>query len=120
MSVSVLTPLGGIDETVTLTSLGINLNGAKLAFTSSVTVFTQTVLLLGSDVLLCGHNAAVLVENQLGASKATGGLVGSSVPDLGARPLQHFVFLAVHVVKPIITAVASFHHFAKSLVINYH
>jgi hypothetical protein len=39
---------------------------------------------------------------------------------LGARPLQHFVFLAVHVVITIITAVATFHHFAKSLVINYH
>jgi hypothetical protein len=39
---------------------------------------------------------------------------------LGARPLQHFVFLSVHVVITIITAVATFHHFAKSLVINYH
>ena len=117
---SALTPLGSVDETVTLACSCVNLNGAKLALTSSIPILTQTILLLRGNVLLCGDNTSVLVENQLSAGETTGGLVGSSVPNLGARPLQHFVFLSVHVVITIITAVATFHHFAKSLVINYH
>jgi len=117
---SALTPLGSIHETVTGARLRVNLNGAKLALTSGVSIFTQAVLLLRGNMLLCGDDTAVLVKNQLSAGETTGGLVGSSVPNLGARPLQHFVFLAVHVVITIITAVATFHHFAKSLVINYH
>ena len=111
--------LGSGDKAVTLTSPGANLDSAELALASSVAVLTQTVLLLGSCVLLGGHNASVLVENQLRLGKTTGGLVGSSVPHLGARPLKHLVFLSVHVVKTIITSVATFHHFTKSVVINY-
>lgn len=98
---------------MTLTSLITDLDCAELALTSSVAILTQTVLLLGSRVLLGAHNAAVLVENQLALGKATGGLVGSSVPHLGARPLQHLILLAVHVVVTIIAAITTFHHFTK-------
>jgi len=106
-------PIGGLHEAVTLTSLIVNLNSAELALTSSVAVLTQTVLLLRGSVLLCGHNTAVLVKQQCAFDESTGGLVGSSVPHLGARPLQHLVFLAVHVVVTIITAITTFHHFTK-------
>jgi len=96
-----------------LASLGIDLNCAELALTSGVAILTQTVLLLGSHVLLCGHNAAVLIENQIALDETAGGLIGSSVPNLGARSLQHLVLLAVHVVVTIITAITTFHHFTK-------
>jgi len=106
-------PLGGIHKTMTLASLVINLNCAELALTSSVAILTQTVLLLGGRVLLCADNTTVLVKDQFALDEATGGLVGSSVPHLGARPLQHLVLLTVHVVVTIITAIATFHHFTK-------
>jgi len=98
---------------VTLTSLGVNLDCAKLSLTSGVAILTQTVLLLRSRVLLCGNDATVLVENQFALDETTGGLVGGSVPHLGARPLQHLVLLAVHVVVTIIAAITTFHHFTK-------
>lgn len=109
----VLTPLGCLHKAMMLASLGIDLNCAELALTSGVAILTQTVLLLGSHVLLCGHNAAVLIENQIALDETAGGLIGSSVPNLGARPLQHLVLLAVHVVVTIITAITTFHHFTK-------
>jgi hypothetical protein len=106
-----LTPLGCVDETVTLSSLSVNLDGAELTLASSVTILTQTVLLLGGSVLLCRDNTAVLVKDQLGFGKATGGLVSGSVPHLGARSFQHLVTLAVNVVLAIMAAIMSFHHF---------
>ena len=106
-------PLGGIHETVTLTSLIVNLDCAELALTSSVAILTQTVLLLGGRVLLCGHDTTMLVKDQFALGEATRSLVGSSVPHLGARSLQHLILLAVHVVVTIITAIATFHHFTK-------
>jgi len=111
--------LGSGDEAAALTGLGVNLDGAKLALTSSVSILAQTVLLLRSDVLLGGHNASVLVKHQVRLHETTGGLVGGLMPHLGARTFKHLVFLAVHVVKTIITSVATFHHFTKSVVINY-
>jgi len=106
-------PLGGIHKTVTLTTLSVNLNCAELALTSGVAILTQTVLLLGSRVLLCAHNAAVFVKDQIALDETTGSLVGGSVPHLGARPFQHLVLLAVHVVVTIIAAITTFHHFTK-------
>jgi hypothetical protein len=115
-----LTPLWRIHQTVTTAGLGINLDSTKLALTRGVAILTQTVLLLGSHVLLRRDNASVFVEHEVALHETTWRLVGSFVPHLGARPLQHFVFLAVHVVVTIITSVAAFHHFTKSFVINYH
>ena len=110
---SALTPLGSVHETVALACRGVHLNGAKLALTSGVSILTQTILLLRGNMLLCGDNTSVLVENQLSAGETTGGLVGRSVPHLGARPLQHLILLAVHVVVTIIAAITTFHHFTK-------
>ena len=100
-----LTPIGSIDETMTLTSLGVDLDRAEFALTSSVTILTQAVLLLCGGILLRRHNATVLIENQLTLDKTTGSLVGRSVPYLGARPLQHLILLSVNVVKTILTAI---------------
>jgi len=115
-----LTPLGGVHETRPLACLGVNLDGAELALTSSVAILTQTVLLLGGSMLLCRDNTAVLVKDQLGFGKATRGLVSGSVPNLGTRSFQHFVSLAVNVVLAIMAAIKSFHHFTKFAVIINH
>jgi hypothetical protein len=115
-----LTPLRSIHKPSAATGLGINLDSTELTLTSSVTILAQTVLLLGSNVFLRRNDTSVLVKDESRLGKTTGGLVSSSVPHLGARPFQHFVFLSVHVVITIITAVATFHHFTKSLVIIYH
>ena len=115
-----LTPLRCIHKPSAASRLGINLDSTKLALTSSVTILAQTVLLLGSNVFLRRNDTPVLVKDECRLGKTAGGLVSSSVPHLGARPFQHFVFLSVHVVITILASVATFHHFTKSLVINIH
>ena len=107
----------GIHQTNALTSRLVNLHGAELALASSVSILAKTVLLLSGDVLLCRNNTAVLIEQELCPGKIAGGLVRGSVPYLRPGTLQHFVFLSVHVVKTIITSVASFDHFSKVAVI---
>ena len=82
-----LTSLRSIHEASAPSSLGVNLNGAKLTLTSGVAILTQTVLLLGGCVLLCRHNTSVLVKYKVALGKTTGGLVGGIMPHLGARPL---------------------------------
>ena len=115
-----LTPLRRIHKTSAAPSLGINLDSTELTLTSSVTILAQTVLLLGGNVFLRRNDTPVLVKDERRLGKTAGGLVSSSVPHLGTRPFQHFVFLSVHVVITIIASVATFHHFTKSLVINIH
>ena len=115
-----LTPIRCLHKTSAASCLSINLDSTELTLTSSVTILAQTVLLLGSNVFLRRNDTPVLVKDERRLGKTTGGLVSSSVPHLGARTFQHFICMSVHVVLAIITAVATFHHFTKSLVIIYH
>lgn len=113
-------PLGSSDETTTLSSLRTDLNGAEFALTRSVAILTQTVLLLGSRVLLCRDDTTVLVEYQISPGKAAWGLIGSSVPNLGAGTFQHFVGFSVNVVLAVGASINSLNHFTKSGVIFIH
>ena len=106
-----------IHQTKALTSSLVNLHGAELTLASSIAILAKTVLLLSGDVLLRRNDTSVLIEQKLRPGKIAGGLVRGSVPYLRPGTLQHFVFLSVHVVKTIITSVASLHHYSKVAVI---
>jgi hypothetical protein len=85
----------------TLSSLGSSFYEPKLALLGKITVLLQSLLLLGSSVLLGAHDVTPLVHQQLGLAQTTRSLVSSTIVHLGARPNQNSVCLAINVVKSV-------------------
>lgn len=80
-----LTFIGSIHKANAFASSLIDLHSAEFTFTSGVTILTKAILLLSGGVLLCRNNTAMLIKNELGLSKTTGGLVSGTVPNLSPR-----------------------------------
>lgn len=58
---------------------------AELALFGEIAGLLQPLLLLGGGVLLARNDAVPLVHHQIRLDQITGGLVGSSVPNLLTR-----------------------------------
>jgi len=113
-------PLGSSNKAIALSTPRTHLNRAEFALTRGIAILTQTVLLLGSRVLLCRDDTTVLIEYQFSLGKTSGSLIGSSVPNLGAGTFQHFVGFSVNVVLAVGASINSLNHFTKSGVIFIH